>query len=87
MSESTVVRVLEEHRCSVEHGLVVMRCLAHIVSGGAKAQVGGTADAVISLPETQGAVNDAHVRQTGGRARECSADGWGFIDNSVLETV
>ena len=57
------------------------------VSGGAKAQVGGTADAVISLPEMQGAVYDAHVRQAGGRARECSADGWGCVNNSVLETV
>ena len=45
------------------------------VRGGAKAKVGGTADAIMSLHETLGAVSGAHVIQEVVIARECWADG------------
>ena len=45
------------------------------VSGGTEAKVGGTADAVMSLPEIQGAVSGAHVIQEDVKARKFWADG------------
>ena len=41
------------------------------VSGGTEAKVGGTADAMMSLHETQGAVSGPHVIQEVVLAREC----------------
>ena len=45
------------------------------VSGGTDDKVGGIADAMMSLHETQGAVSGAHVIQEDVIARECWTDG------------
>ena len=45
------------------------------VSGGREAKLDGTADAMMSLHETQGAVSGAHVMQEDVIARECWTDG------------
>ena len=56
------------------------------VRGRTEAKVGGTADALMSLHETLGAVSGAHVIQEVVTAREYWADDRSFSLNSVLET-
>lgn len=57
------------------------------VSGGVQAKVGDTADAMMSLHETQGAVSGGHDIPEDVIARECWAGGWKsrIVFNCVLD--
>ena len=57
------------------------------VSGGTEAKVGDTADAIMSVHETQGAVSEAHVIPDDVIARERWANGWKsrVVFNCVLD--